>query len=85
MLPLPRTLRWTVTPLLVLLGWVTQALKGQVQLAWDAPDASPTPASYTLYSWQEPGGSPQSVEVGPQTAHTLGGKVGGATYSYRRL
>ena len=82
MLPLPRTLLWAVSPLLVLMGWGMQALAGQVDLAWDAPDSAPPPVGYTLYAWQEPGGDPQSVDVGPQTTYTLGDLVDGATYAF---
>jgi len=68
--------------LLVLIVGVAHALAGQVQLAWDAPDATTTPAGYTLYYWQEPTGVPQSVDVGPQTTYTLDGLVDGATYAF---
>jgi hypothetical protein len=68
--------------LLVLLLGVTPALAGQVQLAWDAPDASSTPVGYLLYYWQEPAGVPQSVPVGLQTTYTLTGCEDGATYSF---
>src|SRR2546428_5713513 len=71
-----------VMQLLVLMVGVAQALAGQVQLAWDAPATSTTPAGYTLYYWQEPAGVPQSVDVGPQTTSTLAGLVDGATYSF---
>jgi len=68
--------------LLVLLFGVAPALAGQVQLAWDAPDTSTTPAGYLLYYWQEPTGVPQSVPVGLQTTYTLTGFVDGTTYSF---
>ena len=67
--------------LLVLIVGVAPALAGQAQLAWDAPDASSTPAGYLLYSWQEPSGVPQSVHVGLQTTYTLTGFVDGITYA----
>lgn len=67
--------------LVVLLG-VAPALAGQVQLAWDAPDTSATPAGYLLYVWHEPAEVPQSVHVGLQTTYTLTGLVDGATYSF---
>jgi Bacterial Ig domain/Fibronectin type III domain len=72
----------TVMQWLVLMVWVTQALAGQVQLAWDAPDSSTPPAGYMLYYWQEPTGVPQSVDMGPQTTYALDGLVNGATYSF---
>jgi hypothetical protein len=82
MLPLHRTLLWAVLPLLVLMGWVTPALAGQVHLTWDAPDSATPPVGYTLYAWQEPGGDSQSVDVGPQTTYTLDDLVDGATYTF---
>ena len=71
-----------IMQLLVLLLGVAPALAGQVQLAWDAPDVSATPAGYLLYYWQEPAGVPQSVHVGLQTTYTLTGLAGGATYTF---
>ena len=72
-----------VMHLLVLLLGVAPALAGQAQLAWDAPDASTTPAGYLLYVWQEPAGVPQqSVPVGLQTTYTVTGCEDGATYAF---
>jgi hypothetical protein len=71
-----------VMQLLVLMVGVAQALAGQVQLAWDAPEPSTTPAGYTLYYWPESTGVSQSVDVGPQTTYALDGLVDGATYSF---
>jgi Fibronectin type III domain len=71
-----------VMQLLLLLLGVTPALAGQVQLAWDAPDPSTSPAGYRLYYWQEPAGVLQSVPVGQQTTYTLTGCEDGATYAF---
>ena len=71
-----------IMQLLVLLLGVAPALAGQVQLAWDAPDASTTPAGYLLSYWQEPAGVPQRVHVGLQTTYTLTGLADGATYAF---
>ena len=75
------------TQLLLCLGWVAQALAGQVRLAWDATtthtDGSPATdlAGYHLYYWQGPSGTRQSVDVGNTTTYTLTGLVDGGTYS----
>ena len=71
-----------VMQLLFLLLGITPALAGQVQLTWDAPDASTTPVGYRLYAWQEPAEVPQSIPVGLQTTYTLTGLEDGATYAF---
>src|SRR5919109_5501936 len=71
-----------IMQLLILLLGVAPAFAGQVQLAWDAPDASTTPAGYLLYYWQEPTEVPQRVHVGLQTTYMLTGLADGATYTF---
>ena len=77
----------SVTLLLALMVWVSQALAEQVQLAWNAPttntDGTPLTdlAGYHLYYWQDSTGVPQSVDVGNTTNYTLTGLVAGATYT----
>src|SRR6266545_3248106 len=76
----------SITPLLALSVWLSQAWAGQVQLAWNATtthtDGTPATdlAGYQLHYWQGTG-SPQSVDVGNQTTYTLTGLVDGQTYS----
>ena len=71
--------------LLIFLVWVSQALAGQVILAWNATtthtDGTPATdlAGYHLYYWQGSTGTPQSVDVGNKTTYTLTGLVDGGT------
>ena len=77
-----------ITPLLLLSGWFSPALAGQVQLAWNATtthtDGTPATdlAGYHLYYWQGSTGTPQNVNVGNTTTYTLTGLVDGGTYSF---
>src|SRR5215510_111361 len=70
------------------MGWVPQALAGQVQLTWNAPttntDGSPLTdlAGYHLYYWQGSTGVPYSVDVGKTTNYTLTGLVPGVLYTF---
>jgi PKD repeat protein len=76
----------SITVLLLLSGWLSPALAGQVQLAWNATtthtDGSPATdlAGYALY-WQTSTGAPQRVDVGNKTTYTLTGLTGGTTYT----
>ena len=86
---LPKHLKciYSVIQLLVTTAWVSHALAGQVQLAWNAPttntDGTPLTnlAGYKLQYWQTNAGTPQNLDVGNQTSYTLMGLVDGATYS----
>src|SRR5690242_5906798 len=75
-----------ITFLLLLSGWLSPALAGQVQFAWNATtthtDGTPATdlAGYALY-WQASTGTPQRVNVGNQTTYTLTGLTGGTTYT----
>jgi hypothetical protein len=74
--------------LVVCFVWVSQALAGQVTLAWNATttntDGTPATdlAGYHLYYWQGSTGTPQNLNVGKTTTYTLTGLVNGATYSF---
>ena len=78
----------SVVLLLAFVGWVSQALAGQAQLAWNAPttntDGSPLTdlAGYHLYYWQGSTGVPHIVDVGNTTNYTLTGLMAGATYTF---
>src|SRR5712691_5443664 len=75
-----------ITPLLLLSGWLSPALAGQVKLAWNAPttytDGTPVTAlaGYHL-SLSDSAGGNQRVDVGNQTTYTLTGLTGGLTYT----
>ncbi len=75
-----------ITPVLLLSGWLSPALAGQVQLAWNAPttyiDGTPVTAlaGYHL-SLRDSAGGTQRVDVGNQTTYTLTGLTGGLTYT----
>jgi hypothetical protein len=70
---------------LLLSGWFSSALAGEVTLAWEAPTKEPngtpvtTPAGYRLYVQDSTGGT-QRVDVGKQTTYTLTGLTEGRTY-----
>jgi hypothetical protein len=72
------------TQLLALMVWITQALAGQAQLAWNAPTTNTDGttltnlAGYKLRYWQTNSGTPQNLDVGNQTSYTLTGLVDGA-------
>ena len=73
-----------ITGIMLLLGctlWFSQALAGQVSLAWDPPLFT-TPTGYKLYYWQGSAEVPQSIDVGNQTTYTLTGLVDGETYTF---
>src|SRR5215470_6052612 len=86
----PKHLKWifSAIQLLIFFGWATQALAGQITLAWNATlthtDGTPATdlAGYHLYYWQGSTGTPQSKDVGNTTTYTLTGLVDGATYSF---
>jgi hypothetical protein len=73
-------LQWLarIMPLLLLSGWLSPALAGQVRLAWNATttytDGTPVTelAGYHLYVQDSAGGT-QRVDVGNQTTYTLNG------------
>jgi hypothetical protein len=75
-----------ITVLLVLGGWLSTALAGEVKLAWNAPttytDGTPVTAiaGYHLYLQDSAGGS-RRVDIGNQTTYTLTGLTGGLTYT----
>src|SRR5215510_14152865 len=75
-----------ITALLLLSGWLSPALAGDVKLAWNAPttytDGTPISAigGYHLYLSDSAGGT-QRVDVGNQTTTTLTGLTGGLTYT----
>jgi Bacterial Ig domain/Fibronectin type III domain len=76
-----------VTALLAMIVLVSQALAGQVPLAWNAPTTNTDGtlltdlAGYKLYYWQPAWDLPGSVDVGNQTTYTLTGLTDGQTYS----
>lgn len=76
----------SVTQFFLLALGASQALAGQVPLAWNAPstntDGSPATnlAGYKLY-WRNSAGSSQSVNVGNQTSYTLTGLADGAVFT----
>jgi len=85
MLPKHLKLSLSVTSLLLFLIWMSHAVAGQVQFAWDAPtnpDGTPVTevAGYYLY-WQDSSGVLQRVDVGNQTTYTLPDLTGGMTYT----
>ena len=81
-------LKWLagITPLLLLSGWLSPALAGQVKLAWNAPttytNGAPVTAiaGYHLYVQDSAGGT-QRIDIGNQTTHTLTGLAEGTTYT----
>jgi PKD repeat protein len=78
----------SIISLVLLSGWLSPALAGQVKLAWNATtthtDGSSATdlAGYALY-WQDSTGGSQRVDVGNQTAYTLTGLTGGLTYTVK--
>jgi hypothetical protein len=88
MLPKHPKLLCAAMQLLLCLGWMSQALAGQVTLAWNATttNTNGTPATdlagYHLYYWQGSTGTPQSLNVGNTTTYTVTGLVESATYSF---
>jgi concanavalin A-like lectin/glucanase superfamily protein/Big-like domain-containing protein/fibronectin type III domain protein len=88
MLPKHLKLLRAAIQLLLCLGWISQALAGEVTLAWNATttntDGTPATdlAGYNLYYWQGSTGTPQSLSVGNTTTYTLTDLTDGATYSF---
>ena len=87
MRPTHPTWLFVATQVLALMAWMTQALAGQVTLAWNAPttntDGTPLTdlAGYHVSYWQG-SAEPQSLNVGNLTTYTVAGLVEGATYSF---
>jgi Bacterial Ig domain/Fibronectin type III domain len=75
-----------IMPLLLLSGWLSPALAGQVKLAWNAPttytNGAPVTAlaGYHLYVQDSAGGT-RRVDIGNQTTYTLTGLTEGTTYT----
>jgi hypothetical protein len=76
-----------ITSILLLNGWFSSALAGEVKLTWDTPTGYTNGtqgralAGYRLYVQDTTGGTPRVDEVGKQTTYTLTGLTEGRTYA----
>ncbi len=75
-----------ITSVLLLSGWFSLALAGQVTLAWNAPttytDGTPVTALAGYhFSLRDSAGGTQRVDIGNQTTYTLTGLTEGLTYT----